>query len=224
MAVVLGKGVFDDGVALVRTEDDADGRVVALVHFLAGVVVDVHLHLPDVLMGEIARFEVDEDEAFQDIVIEHEVDMKVAPVEVDVLLPCNEGEPAPKFQKEFLQVVDERLFEVGLVKTRALLHAQKFKNVGIADNIFGQFCGFARGRVRDDGVIVMTCEQSLIGEGIDLPFELTGTPIRFGAFVHIKLPRLLIFDAHNEAVVRPTQLVTQCVTIWERKVKLPHIF
>lgn len=69
MAVVLGERIFDDSIALVRTEDDADGRVVALVHFLAGVVVDVHLHLPDVLMGEIARFEVDKDETFQDIVI-----------------------------------------------------------------------------------------------------------------------------------------------------------
>ena len=137
MAVVLGKSVFDDGVALVRTEDDADGRVVALVHLLAGVVVDVHLHLSDVLMGKIARFEVNEDEAFQDIVIEYEVDMEVPPVEVDVLLPCDEGEAAPEFQEEFLQVVDERLLEIGFVETRALFHAQKFKNVGIADNIFG---------------------------------------------------------------------------------------
>ena len=137
MAVVLGERILDDGVALVRTEDDADGRVVALVHLLAGLVVDVHLHLSDVLMGEIARFEVDKDEAFQNIVIEHEVDMKVPPVEVDVLLPCDEGEAAPKFQEKFLQVVDERLLKVGFVKTRALLHTQKFKNVGIADNIFG---------------------------------------------------------------------------------------
>lgn len=137
LAVVLGERIFDDGVALVRTEDDADGRVVALVHLLAGVVVDVHLHLPDVLMGEIARFEVDKDKAFQNIVIEHEIDVKVPPVEVDVLLPCNEGEAAPEFQEEFLQVVDERLFEVGFVETRALLHAQKFKNIGIADDIFG---------------------------------------------------------------------------------------
>ena len=155
LAVVLGEGVFDDGVALVRTEDDADGRVVAFVHLLAGVVVDVHLHLPDVLMGEIARFEVDEDEAFQNIVIEHEVDMEVPSVEVDVLLPCDKGETAPKLQEKFLQVVDERLLEIGFVETRALLHAQKFENVGIADNIFGQLCGFAGGRVRDDGVIVM---------------------------------------------------------------------
>ena len=55
-------------------------------------------------------------------------------IHIKMLLPCHEGEPAPQLQKEFLQVVDQRLLQVGLIKMLICREIQKFQHVGVFDD------------------------------------------------------------------------------------------
>ena len=55
--------VFHDGVVFVGAEDEAERGIVAGRAFLAVVVIDVELELTEVLVGELADFQVEEDVA-----------------------------------------------------------------------------------------------------------------------------------------------------------------
>lgn len=55
-------GVAGDVLVGFRTEDDADGRIVAIVAHQLVVHSDVHIHLSHVLVRNGRRFEVDQHE------------------------------------------------------------------------------------------------------------------------------------------------------------------
>ena len=59
------QGIFDDGAALLLAEDDADGRILALLPHLPVEGGQVELHLADELRLELAHLEFDGDEALQ---------------------------------------------------------------------------------------------------------------------------------------------------------------
>ena len=90
--------------------------------------VHVHLHLPQVLVGELAELEVNEHEAAQQPVVKHEVDVEVVAVEGDALLPGHEAEALAQLQQERLQVVDDGLLQVALQPVGALLQLQELEH------------------------------------------------------------------------------------------------
>ena len=47
------------------------------------IVVDIHLHLADVLMGEIFCLEINQHEAFQDVIIKYEIYVEMAVFDVE---------------------------------------------------------------------------------------------------------------------------------------------
>jgi hypothetical protein len=57
---VLRQGEFDEGVVLAAAEHDADGGQLVREFHLAVAVVHIHLHLAEVLMGELVTLEVDD--------------------------------------------------------------------------------------------------------------------------------------------------------------------
>ena len=59
---VFGEGEFDDGLFGGFAEEEADGGVFVSEFYLAVVVVHNHLHLAEVLIGELVELEVDEHE------------------------------------------------------------------------------------------------------------------------------------------------------------------
>ena len=68
--------------------------------------MDVHLHLPQVLMFQVPHLQVNEHETLQDKIIEHQVNPEITPLKGNPLLPGDEGEPTPQLQKKFLKVGD----------------------------------------------------------------------------------------------------------------------
>ena len=78
---------------------------------LALVVVDIHLHLPEVLVGQLPDLEVQEDEGPGEPVVEHQIDEEMLAVERDPLLAGHEGKPLAQFQEERLQVGNQRLLQ-----------------------------------------------------------------------------------------------------------------
>ena len=63
-----------DILAGLGTKQDADGRIVALGTFPFVVHPHIHVHLTDVLMRDPGGLQVDQHEAFQDVVVEDQVD------------------------------------------------------------------------------------------------------------------------------------------------------
>jgi len=53
LAIHLVGGVFDEKFVFLASEDDADGRVVALGVFLGGEVAEIHVHLADVMVCDL---------------------------------------------------------------------------------------------------------------------------------------------------------------------------
>ena len=66
---------------------------------VAVVVVHVHLHLPNVLVRELAKLQVEEHETAQEPVVEHEVHLEVVLLVGEALLPAHEGVSAPNSRR-----------------------------------------------------------------------------------------------------------------------------
>ena len=52
------------------------------VHLVSGVVVHIHLHLSDVLVGEVAGFQINPHKAFQNVVAEHQINVKILSIHI----------------------------------------------------------------------------------------------------------------------------------------------
>ena len=83
---VFRHGEFDEGVVFPVAKDDADGGKFVGEFYVAVEVVHIHLHLAEILMGELVALEVDEDVAAQQAVLEDEIDEEVIVVEGEAFL------------------------------------------------------------------------------------------------------------------------------------------
>ena len=88
--VVVQDGVTGNIFVGLRTEDDTDGRIVALAAYPLVIHSYIHIHLPDVLVRNGRRFEVDQYERFENVVVENKVDEVVLLFGADQFLPCDE--------------------------------------------------------------------------------------------------------------------------------------
>jgi hypothetical protein len=78
-------------------------------------------------------------------------------------------------------------------------------------------------RLGGDADLIFTEQQSFIKQRAHLALQGAGTPVLRGGFGHVPLPRLGAVNAQQQAVVRPAQFVTQCVTNWKGVVKQAHV-
>lgn len=65
--------------------------------------------------------------------------------------------------------------------------------------------------------------QPLVEQCRNLPLEIAYTPTRLRAFPEIELSCPFILDTRQRTIVRPAQLVTQCVTNWKSEKYKPHV-
>ena len=74
---------------LFGTEDNTYRRVVIGLPFKVIKHLDVHVHLPCILMCQLGGFEVKQNKTFQDLVVEHQVDEKMRNFGADTVLPAD---------------------------------------------------------------------------------------------------------------------------------------
>ena len=176
LCIAFRQCVTHEHVALIGTEQDANRRIVAFVHLLAGVVVDIHLHLTNVLMGKIFCFEIDQNETFQDIIVKHEVDVEMSAFDVEMFLPGNEGKASAKLKQELLQMIDERLLNVGFIEMLILGQLEEFQHVGVFDNFFILWFWHGRLDLCGDALLILAGEHPLVVHGVDLALQLAHAP------------------------------------------------
>ena len=132
---VFGKGNLDQGGILFLAEHDADGVVLRLGSDVAVKVVDVHLHLPEVLMRELSNLEVDEHVGSQQTVIEDKIDEEVLFVEGEPLLPGLKEKALPQFEQELFNVGDDGRLQIGLGVAGLFLNAKELQHVGVFEQV-----------------------------------------------------------------------------------------
>lgn len=176
LCVAFRQDVTYEHVALVGTEQDADRWIVTFVHLLTGVVVDIHLHLANVLMGEIFCFEIDQDETFQNVVVKHEVDVEMAASDVEMFLTGDERKTSAKFKQKLLQMIDERLLNVGFIEMLILGQIEEFQHVGVFDNFFILWFWHGRLDLCGDALLILAGEHPLVVHGVDLALQLAHAP------------------------------------------------
>lgn len=54
---------LNNRIILVSAEHDTNGRRIVLIHQFSSVVVDIHLHLTNVLVSQLSSFKVDQNKA-----------------------------------------------------------------------------------------------------------------------------------------------------------------
>jgi hypothetical protein len=138
-----------------------------------GISHGVNIDLPNVLMGELAGLEVDDDEAFQDVVIEDEIEVEVAGLGADAHLAGDEGEAMAHFQEEALELGNDGGLDFGLGSGWIFRQAEEFEDVGVLDEV----ADGGRGLWRHTGGCFLGGEKALIGVGLDLALQRAGTPV-----------------------------------------------
>ncbi len=79
-------------MVLFSTEDDSNGGVVVRAFVLVFVKPHVHVHLADVLVVQLTSFQINKNEAFEDEVVEDQINEEVPGFSADSLLPSDKGE------------------------------------------------------------------------------------------------------------------------------------
>src|SRR3954468_13003278 len=114
--VALGQGVPDDSLTLVRAQHDPDWWVLIGGRQLALIIVDVHLHLPQILVRQLSDLQVQKNKGPGESVIEYEINEEMLALESYPLLSPHEGEAFAKFKEELLQLINQSLLKVGFPK------------------------------------------------------------------------------------------------------------
>lgn len=223
MFAAFEDGILDDGFVLIGAEDETDGGIV--VGAALEVVEHSHIHvdLADVLMGEFGGLEVDDDEAFQDVVVEDEIEVEVAGLGADAHLAGDEGEAMAHFQQEALELGDDGGLDFRLGGSWLFRQTEEFQDVGIFDEVADgrAGCGWLGSFFRGLGG-----EQALVAAGLDLALELTDAPVLRFCLLEVVETDLGIFLSHNQTIMAPCQKATQCVAFFlvrEREVEFPEI-
>ena len=87
-----------DRFVLVSTENNAKRWVVPFATLEVIEHPNIHVHLADVLVRELRCFQVDQDKAFQQIVVKHKVNVKMRCFAADPKLPSHEGKSLAQFE------------------------------------------------------------------------------------------------------------------------------
>jgi hypothetical protein len=129
--VHAGRGIFDEGFILIGNEEDSDGWVVQVFADFGAVVVEVGIKLAGILVGEGSDFQLNEDVAFEDAMVEDEIDKEVFLADEDALLAGLEAKAMAEFEEEAVEVVEKGGFEIGLLDGEVIWEAEELEGVEV---------------------------------------------------------------------------------------------
>ena len=107
MFASLGKVISTKALFFFFAENNSYSRVLFFGFDEAVKVIDIHLHLTEVLVGQLANLQIDEDVATQKSIVENQVDEEMFFVKSEALLTGLNQEPLSKFEKEALNMGDD---------------------------------------------------------------------------------------------------------------------
>ena len=183
-------------------------------------VVDIHLHLAEIAVGNLSNLKVDQDIAPEDTVVEDEIYEVVVGIEGKPLLSRFEEEPFAQLKEKRLQFVDDGRFEIDLSVAGLLVQAEKFKNIWVFEHILWLLDDVAGVGEGSHTAPVPAERKPLIQAGVELPFEFRERPAVLLSLDLVEPALFPVADVHQEDVVRPAEsnpggeLRRQCLRNW----------
>jgi hypothetical protein len=202
---VLGQGDFHQRLVLLLAEHDADGGILLAGFYEAVEVVHIHLHLPEVLMGDLANFQIDQDIAAQQAVVENQIHEKVFFVECESLLARLEEKAFAHFQQETLDLADDGGFQIGPRIAAALVQPEELQNQGLLQQVAWPADGLTFLGEPANTCFVTAEGQAFVEAGFELALEFAECPVLFSSFDLVEAALIRVLDAEEEDVVRPAQ-------------------
>jgi len=202
---VSGQSEFDDGLLLRLAEEQADGRVFLGQLHLAIVIVHIHLHLAEVLMGELVELEIDEDVTAKEAVVENEVHEVMVFIEGETTLPGLEEEAFAEFEQKVLEMGDDGRLQIGFGVAGSFLEAEKFEDEGFLEKVFRPGDELAFPGETLGAVLVPAEGKTLVERGGFLALQLGQRPAFAGGFNLLETAFVGVFDREEEDVVGPAE-------------------
>ena len=203
---VLREGEFHHGIVLFAAEQQADGGILLWQLHVAVVVIDIHLHLTEVLMGEFAKFQIDDEVAAEDAVVKDEVEEVVVAIEGEPLLARLEEKAFSKLQKELFQVADDGGFQITLGVADLFIEAEEFEDVRFLEQILRRFDDLPLGGEAFHTGLVAAQQQALVQPGGSLTLQFGEGPVCAGGLNLVEAALVRILDGEEEDIVRPAQV------------------
>ena len=118
-------------------QNDAEGVVVSLGTDLVLEVVEIEVHLADILMLNALFFEVHKAICLKNYIVEHQVNVEVPSSKRDVLLPAHKCKAFAQFQHEHTEITGKGVLQCILVPGGEFRQAGEFKDEWISYDVFG---------------------------------------------------------------------------------------
>ena len=168
-------------------------------------VVHVHLHLPEVLVGDLADFQIEQHIAAQQAVVENEVDEEVVFVECEALLTRLEQEAFAHFQQESFDLANNSGFEFGFGIATALLQAEKLQDKRLLEQVPRVRNGLAFLREPADALLVTAEGEAFVEARGELALELAHGPVLLVRFCFVETALVVVLDTEEDHVMGPAQ-------------------
>ena len=106
------QGILDKSVILVCTEQNTNRQIVTLAHHVLPVPVHIGIELADVFMGKPVKLQFNQYMAFQNTMIEDQIDKKVFVPYQNAFLTGLETEPMTQLKEKILKLVDKHILKM----------------------------------------------------------------------------------------------------------------
>lgn len=148
-------------VVFLCAKQESHRWVVSDRHHILSIPSDVGVELAQMFVAEFIHFEFDEHVALEDAVIENDIHEATCLTNEDALLPRLEAKAVAQLQQKVLQLVEKRVFKIGLAHGLLRFQTEKLEHVGIADGQL-RLClfGGAWARVASFSLLVESPERS----------------------------------------------------------------
>ena len=155
-------------------EQNSDGRIFPVFDHFSRVIIGVKHHLSKVLMRQFAGFEVNQNKAFQQTIIQHEINIKMVAVNRDALLSGNKTKAFAHFEQKILNVIEQSRFNIRFAQIGNIFQIQKLQNKRVFDKILRVVFIFARSARFQHLPFIFRRAGAFKEKRIDLPFKLAG--------------------------------------------------
>ena len=106
--------VTSDGFVFLAAKNETDRRIFVGACPMFARVVQIHVHLAGISVGELAALEIDDDKATEFAMKEEQIDPIPFVADTEPALAADKSEIAAELQKKSFEMQDERFFDVGL--------------------------------------------------------------------------------------------------------------
>ena len=110
---ILGQCQLYQRIVFRFAQQDTDGGILETLLYITVEIVDIHLHLSQILVAQAVCFQVYQHVAPQQSVVKDQVYKEMFFVESKPFLACFKQEAAPHLQQKHLHLVDDGLFKAG---------------------------------------------------------------------------------------------------------------